>query len=293
LCRFLSPDPYVQMPDYTQNFNRYSYALNNPLIYTDPSGEFFLGTLLTGGIEFIKATGQSIWDFGETIFVDGGLEFWHGGSGEAWADYADEFNNSWAKFDPSNPGTRFNNAWKIDVGGFKTDPNRTTAGRGLQLLSRWTWELPQTMLGKGFSHSSNIFGAVDRVDYFGGATFVTRTNQDSRWGVSLGNYINLSIRDDIVGNFEDRVINDPLFMHEYGHTFDSQRFGMSYLLAIGIPSLISASSASHVDGEPYGVTTHDFRWYEMRANRNAATYFSKYYGVDWSIYETMYPRRKR
>jgi len=41
LCRFLSPDPYVQMPDYTQNFNRYSYCLNNPLIYTDPSGEFF------------------------------------------------------------------------------------------------------------------------------------------------------------------------------------------------------------------------------------------------------------
>jgi hypothetical protein len=30
------------MPDFTQNFNRYSYALNNPLIYTDPSGEFFI-----------------------------------------------------------------------------------------------------------------------------------------------------------------------------------------------------------------------------------------------------------
>ena len=28
---FLSPDPYVQAPDFTQNFNRYSYCLNNPL----------------------------------------------------------------------------------------------------------------------------------------------------------------------------------------------------------------------------------------------------------------------
>lgn len=37
--RFLSPDPYVQAPDFTQNFNRYSYALNNPLKYTDQSGE--------------------------------------------------------------------------------------------------------------------------------------------------------------------------------------------------------------------------------------------------------------
>jgi len=38
LGRFLSPDPYVQMPQNAQNFNRYSYALNNPLVYTDPSG---------------------------------------------------------------------------------------------------------------------------------------------------------------------------------------------------------------------------------------------------------------
>ena len=39
LGRFLSPDNYVQMPDFTQNFNRYTYALNTPLIYTDPTGE--------------------------------------------------------------------------------------------------------------------------------------------------------------------------------------------------------------------------------------------------------------
>ena len=38
LGRFLSPDPYVQAPDFTQNFNRYSYALYNPLKYTDYSG---------------------------------------------------------------------------------------------------------------------------------------------------------------------------------------------------------------------------------------------------------------
>ena len=47
LGRFLSPDPYVQAPDFTQNFNRYSYALNNPLKYTDESGEFVLTTMLT------------------------------------------------------------------------------------------------------------------------------------------------------------------------------------------------------------------------------------------------------
>ena len=41
LGRFFSPDNYVQMPDNSQNFNRYSYCLNNLLKYTDPSGDFW------------------------------------------------------------------------------------------------------------------------------------------------------------------------------------------------------------------------------------------------------------
>ncbi|MDR0828883.1 MAG: FG-GAP-like repeat-containing protein [Prevotellaceae bacterium] len=39
LARFLSPDPYVQAPDFSQGFNRFSYCLNNPFRYSDPSGE--------------------------------------------------------------------------------------------------------------------------------------------------------------------------------------------------------------------------------------------------------------
>lgn len=39
LGRFLSVDPLVQLEDFTQGFNRYSYCLNNPLRYTDPSGK--------------------------------------------------------------------------------------------------------------------------------------------------------------------------------------------------------------------------------------------------------------
>jgi hypothetical protein len=38
LGRMLSPDPFVQVPEYSQNFNRYSYVMNNPLNMTDPSG---------------------------------------------------------------------------------------------------------------------------------------------------------------------------------------------------------------------------------------------------------------
>jgi len=45
LAMFLSPDNFIQSPDLTINFNRYSYCLNNPLVYTDPSGDFIFTAL--------------------------------------------------------------------------------------------------------------------------------------------------------------------------------------------------------------------------------------------------------
>ncbi len=38
MAQFLSPDPYIQAPGSWMNYNRYAYCLNNPLMYTDPSG---------------------------------------------------------------------------------------------------------------------------------------------------------------------------------------------------------------------------------------------------------------
>lgn len=40
LGRMLQADPFIQFPTNTQSYNRYSYVLNNPLAYTDPSGYF-------------------------------------------------------------------------------------------------------------------------------------------------------------------------------------------------------------------------------------------------------------
>lgn len=93
LGRFLSPDPYVQAPDFSQNYNRYSYCLNNPLRYTDENGEFIftlLCAIIPGAQPLIPAAmyldaawmGAAInvavnWD---DIKADGG---W--GSGKFWA----------------------------------------------------------------------------------------------------------------------------------------------------------------------------------------------------------------
>ncbi|MGE5480393.1 MAG: RHS repeat domain-containing protein, partial [Chloroflexota bacterium] len=34
--KFFSPDNVISSPENPQDYNRYSYAHNNPLIYTDP-----------------------------------------------------------------------------------------------------------------------------------------------------------------------------------------------------------------------------------------------------------------
>jgi RHS repeat-associated protein len=45
LARFLSPDPKIQTLSDLQNYNRYSYVLNNPLRYVDPTGYDFWSSL--------------------------------------------------------------------------------------------------------------------------------------------------------------------------------------------------------------------------------------------------------
>ena len=40
LSMMMSPDENIQDPDFSQNYNRYSYCYNNPLRYYDPSGEW-------------------------------------------------------------------------------------------------------------------------------------------------------------------------------------------------------------------------------------------------------------
>jgi hypothetical protein len=214
-------------------------------------------------------------------------------------DYTVQYFNVLFNDDYYEANSKFQNAIDIDLGLFQTDPNLSTGEQTWQLISRFTWEHLQTELGRTYSHGRNLLGHVDRVDYFGGVTFSTRENQSGRNGISLGNYININTDDEIEGEFENHVTSDPLYMHEFGHTFDSRSFGMSYLFFIGLPSLISAGTLEQAQGEISGVSTHDFRWYEMRANKHAAYYFGKYYGVDWytryrrGTYETYYPRKKR
>lgn len=236
--RFLSPDPYVQAPDFSQNYNRYSYCLNNPLKYTDPSGElfgFFTG-LIKGTFDFWKGLGK--WAFDGGNFKN---------------DVIGAYKPAW-------------NGLEMDVGLFIGSPK--------QILSRWTWELPQTLSGYIIGTTHNALGGVKSVGYWGGATVIESYSNTGAIplfgggdGVTMGSFI--------IG--QRGIKADPknaLFQHEYGHYLQSQAYGWAFLPKFGIPSMISAGKK---DGK------HDYRAFEQDANSRALEYFTE--EVDWHFAE--------
>ncbi|NDW17678.1 hypothetical protein D0T53_01950 [Dysgonomonas sp. 216] len=148
---FLSPDPYIQTPGDWLNFNRYSYCLNNPFKYTDPSGNMF--SAVTG---FLRG-----------LF-----------SKEPWKAY----DSAWRSIQ---------NEYKIYWGLLKTDSNLNFADRAKQLISRFTWESLQTTVGFTYSHATNMLGFTRRVTYYGGATVSESYSSKyvSNGAISIGAYI--------------------------------------------------------------------------------------------------------
>lgn len=69
LGRFFSIDPHIQSPDDLQNYNRYSYVLNNPLRYTDPNGELWwqVAAFVVGAM--LAHNGNQYWRMVGTIMM--------------------------------------------------------------------------------------------------------------------------------------------------------------------------------------------------------------------------------
>ena len=267
LGRFLSPDPYVQDPDFSQNYNRYSYCLNNPLKYTDDNGEMWTG--LTAMIMFpialykgiVKPIGQAI-------------------SGN-WSGAKNSFINAWSEY-----GKKVANSAKIDWGLFETDRSLSFMERYLTVISRFSWELPQTFLGNTLSHVRNIFGEVS-VEYYHGATLVNSDDPSNPGGggMTLGSYIQGI-------NLTADPLVDPIFAHEYGHTIQSRILGPLYVPLVAPPSFVGSGL------DKIGLHDHDNEWYEVWANNLAVGYFNEIgipevgayysknpndYPLDWSL----------
>lgn len=156
-------------------------------------------------------------------------------------------------------------AWRCFLGRYRFD--RRQPHGVVQLLARFTWESPQMWLGYNFSQMRILLNRVDRVDYYGGSTFVTSERWKSGYrGMSLGCCINIWTYKHLYGDFEEYVVkNDPfdLFKHEYGHTFDSIIFGPFYLPVVGLVSCLGVLFSKNQQN----------LWTEHSANRHAQRYF--------------------
>ncbi|PTT36045.1 hypothetical protein DBR28_11470 [Chryseobacterium sp. HMWF028] len=86
----MNADENVQVPFNTQNYNRYGYVMNNPLMYNDPNGEFIwivAGAVIGAYVTGVKANGSwnpVKWNWGATwgkIVVGGAVGAFTGGVG--------------------------------------------------------------------------------------------------------------------------------------------------------------------------------------------------------------------
>lgn len=128
------------------------------------------------------------------------------------------------------------------------------------ILSRLSWELPQTLLGFICAHMINWIRPIRAVKHIDGCTVLE--GGGIRGSISFGTYILL-----YPGN--TAAVGRLLFMHEYGHSLQSRRSGPLFLFIYGIPSLLTPNDA----------------WMEQDANRRAAAYFSDKYGVPMEKWE--------
>ena len=169
---------------------------------------------------------------------------------------------------------------KITCGLFLTDKKRSIGGRIWQLFSRFTWELPQTLVGWLYSANRALFGQVDHVLSFSGITYAVKSDAYYSMGVSLGTFVDIWVSYVMRDEGDGFIFGDQLCMHEFGHTIDSQRFGWAYLPVIGLASLKSA----------LGKGNHRVFWTEIRANCHSKKYFGKHYGIAWN---ESYPTEKK
>ena len=183
--RFFSPDPFVQAPDFTQNYNRYSYCLNNPVMYSDPDGEF-VGAVLG----FVS-------DLFSNLFIK-------------------PFTGEDDDWDQTVHG------WEIDMGLLHTDPNKSFLGQTWELFSRFTWQAPQTSTGHLFvsvaiqsqQHGPLYFGSV-AVPSLQSAILHPTINHRERWFEADASYKGSAYFDKYYGSGKENYeANNPIYFQK-------------------------------------------------------------------------------
>ena len=265
---FLSPDPFVQAPELTQNFNRYAYCLNNPFKFKDPSGKIF------GLIAAVVATYFVASHVGGVVEAvkNGAINTNLRGNNQNRLNYLFN-NNAWRDADPTIYGTKANNFWRLTGGLFEYD--HSYSGKGdvfrdiWEVTARFTpWQAHTTLGGYMLSNTMNTFFEADGVEFYHGATvlYLDMDHTSSHGAVTLGNYITMK-SDDVGTGIGDHGDNNTLLLHEYGHYRQARDFG-----PLAIPMSINSGASIAL-----GLVSshHDDTWWERDANARSYTYVTQ------------------
>ena len=183
MSSFLSVDRYVQNPSNSQNFNRYSYCLNNPLKYVDPSGWYmnkpYMASYPAWGdgmnqlLEPRDAKDGSPFMVNYYLSGGGNVSYGGGGGGSSTVSFGFAVNNpqytveqqcalirKWQK-DPS-----LNNRWMMQEAGL-SDINRGEVYVNGIRNTYLSWEY------NGVSHTASVEG-----EYVGGSRRYCQTLSD-------------------------------------------------------------------------------------------------------------------
>jgi RHS repeat-associated protein len=260
--RMFSPDKYVANSSFTQDFNRYSYARNNPLRYTDPSGHKLkwwgwlaigLGIdALTGGVISTFAASTAITNaaaLSTTGCVVLGTATATAMAGSSILSSVDFFASAGKAIGGNNQAMK--NWWNLTWGHitnpvvslFSFDRTAKWYEWPSQLINNSGGEILQSSIGRGFAHIQNIGGFIDEVGHYNGRTTIRLKGDYVGWnyfsGISFGHYV---FGDNMALSPYDVGYDMDLFIHEYGHTYQSRIMGPMYLFRIGISSAIFGGS---------------------------------------------------
>ena len=233
--RFLAPDPFVQAPDFTQNFNRYSYCLNNPLKYSDESGEHPLAVALfvVGCVSVIyglgnvaahairgEDLGQGNWaKYYASGFVSGFIStlacpYWYLVSSAIGPGNMAGFYYRMILANPKimYPYLTVLNFVTSAYNGIANGNDKWFNNFAKTALGYFYLDENKSFLGEvwegisrniwegpqetlGYAYSSIRNAWADRVDLWGGSVFITNHTDNSK-GVTLGNFININNEED-------------------------------------------------------------------------------------------------
>ncbi|MDL2215235.1 hypothetical protein LJC00_03510, partial [Dysgonomonas sp. OttesenSCG-928-M03] len=213
--RFLSPDPYVQAPSLSQSFNRYSYALNNPLAYTDPDGEnplipFGVG-MLFGYLSHGYHTGEWGWDaVGSGAFIGMGM-------GATYA--ATNSQNPWMYSGQFISNQIFANTDILSIGDFKLSINPIymyTHGINAGLGSGWRY---------GIGTTASI--SLGNITINGGSNYLGGTKYSLHGGISFDDGIRGVSYMGNMYNYKDKQVTGTLGLRfgEFSVKHENDLFG--------------------------------------------------------------------